>query len=400
MSRLSEVIVDHVNSDARYLRLEKSVFSEFDVPVDYLLVMTLPGDYTDASSDQYPIVRYLRGVGVDLVQEHGRREVDMYPHMPCWVSSPLSSQPLKRLVVFECDRDSLDGRYLWTAYETTRLAAGSVGSFKVVNAMLMGLDTQQPEFTYMLRQAFFASVSCAARVSLVEAYLLVEPDQGKVALEEFNSLSRVYMDPPSRPVHLEALHRRLHLTNEVKRQQRTAGLNLTNRQFDAIYRYTRTAYLSVNAALRKNDLTDPSYLNCQALIEAISSGLANLDNFIWTEGQGLFRSMSYFDGFDSVYRVGQRTRELAFTSTTKDASATVPGSGIRFYMSSHTGKEIELISDFPEEQEVLFDCGMQHMIMRVMELADMVGPGYSKLYKAYDSNQDLANSSGARFLHL
>lgn len=401
MSRLGQVTVDHARSDTRYLSLEESGFSDIEFSVDYLLIITLPGNYEAASETQYPIVQYLMDRGVSLVQAHAQRDVDMHPHLPCWISAPLINQPFKRLVVFECDRAALDGRFVWTAYETARLGAGSVGSFTVANAMLLGFDTQDLAFTYVLRQAFFASLSCAARVSLPESHILVEPSQGSAALVLFESLASDYNAPPNIPAHLKRLQKRLQLTHEVKRHPKAQGLGLTDRQFDAINRYTRSSSY-INSTLRRDDVTDPDYLALQAMFEAISTGLANLDNFLSKEGGLLFRGVRPFEGFESLYRVGGITHELGYTSTSKVSTIYGSALSIRFYMSSHVGKEIAEISDFPEEEEVLFDYGMQHLIMRTYDLVDMGAqwPLQGHVYKVYESSEGLPNLTAARFLHL
>ncbi|MFV3287739.1 ADP-ribosyltransferase domain-containing protein [Pseudomonas sp. NY11955] len=401
MNRLGQVTVDHVHADTRYLSLEESEFSDIDFSVDYLLVVTLPGDYEAASENQYPIVQYLMNRGVSLVQAHAQRAVDMHPHLPCWISAPLINQPFKRLVVFECGREALDGRLVWAAYETARLGAGSVGNFTVANAMLLGFDTQDVAFTYVLRQAFFASLSCAARVVLPEAHILVEPSQGSAALALFESLTSDYIAPPDIPAHLKKLQKRLRLTHEIKRYPKAHALGLTDRQFGAIKRYTRSSS-HINSTLRRDDVTDPDYLALQAMFEAISTGLANLNNFVSQEGGRLFRGVRPFEGFESLYRVGGSTHELAYTSTSKVSTIYGSTMAIRFYMSSHVGKEIAEISDFPEEEEVLFDYGMQHLIMSTYDLVDMGTqwplPGH--VYKVYESSEDLPNLTAARFLHL
>jgi hypothetical protein len=155
--------------------------------------------------------------------------------------------------------------------------------------------------------------------------------------------------------------------------------------------YSRNSYVGVNAALRHEDVTHEDFIFWQPFIEALSTGLAGLPNWVAGDDARLFRSMMKFEGFDDIYVLNKVVGELAYTSTSK-VEIRFPGDVI-FRVAGLTGKDISHFALYREEEEVLFDFDLRHLLHKLE-----VPPVVPK--ELMTTDQWLPNQSGARFLHL
>lgn len=131
----------------------------------------------------------------------------------------------------------------------------------------------------------------------------------------------------------------------------------------AINYYTRLGYGDINKALRTGDQALLAKL--QPVIEAASSGLSKMVDqaFVGTVYRGAHLSTAVSD----VYKVGARVSEKAFTSTSRNFKSKFSGNTM-FVIKSRTGKMIDELSTFANEQEVLFPPGtVFKVISRVAE---------------------------------
>ena len=173
-------------------------------------------------------------------------------------------------------------------------------------------------------------------------------------------------------------------------------LGLTERQVFAIYNYTIVTYIFVNRALRRNDVTDPEFVYFQSFIEALSTGLAGLANYV--PGALLTRYLGRFPGIEDIYKVSNVVREAAYSST---SYAEVPlADDYKILLKGQIGKNIEAVSAYPTEHEVLFDSSMLHLVSRVEDVEWEPVPGTPEIMTVVSTDEVLANTINIHFSHL
>lgn len=362
MVELGRLIVDSAALLPRQLVLEKQVFSALSLQADYLLVMTLPGDYQPGEG-QYAMVQHLLNQGVDLNSQLETAELDLRPIVPCWITAPLPERyAFRRIVVFECEPAELTGRDIWMAYDAVRLFHGQSTVFKLANTVLAGIDATTAMFRNLFRMSFFASVSCAARAPLHDASILVDDahTSEQSTVEYFMQLAAAYQNPPNYPPQVQVILDGFPFEPLVEHKF-PKQVSVTDRQMQAIFAYTASTYYWINNALRYNDVTHPDYEFWQPTIEAISSGLSGLNSFLTTGANRVYRGMKWFEGFEAVYALHEVSTEFAFTSTSKNRAFPYP---YKFSMGSLNGKDVSEFSAHPDEGEVLFDLDLRHLLYK------------------------------------
>lgn len=116
---------------------------------------------------------------------------------------------------------------------------------------------------------------------------------------------------------------------------------------EAIRDYTDEGYRRLNRPLREGDgaEVDPEI---QAQADRLSAALRKCPTY-----QGdVFRGTNLTDAEVEKYVPGSVVEERAFTSTSKDAGF---AGDTAFFIESRTGRDIESLSTYPAEHEVLFD---------------------------------------------
>lgn len=136
-------------------------------------------------------------------------------------------------------------------------------------------------------------------------------------------------------------------------------LDLSEAELVAINAYTGTYYRTLNGALRSGDAISA------ARVEPFRSMLnAALDKMPVYEG--LTKRGAYLDATAmSGLEVGKVLKEQAFLSTSYGDGAF--DGNVRYVIYSKNGKNIERLSSFSSEQEVLFKAGTEFEIIDVIE---------------------------------
>lgn len=133
---------------------------------------------------------------------------------------------------------------------------------------------------------------------------------------------------------------------------------LTERQQKAIDFYTSFGYGLMNSALRSEDIFTTEFIRVQPAIEACSTALSLLPNYIDSH---TYRRMTPFEGAESIYAQGNDVKELGYTSASKHDISYFGTWKLTF--DGQLGKYIAPFSHLPKEEEVLFDKNFNHVII-------------------------------------
>lgn len=398
MNAIDEMDIDHAGSDVRKIILGSGSIDSIpeEVEPDYLMIYCHPGSYDPA---QGGLVGLLAEMGVSVDAEQAAPEIDFRPTLPCWVTRDLSSVdiPFKRLLVWEpaVEQGGTLLKKVEEAFQALDRTAGKRGA----QFLLLPLWTEVTSDTQsdIFRMQFYTAAALAARSGWQTIYMLVNSEAVDEMAELFGTMKSLYLDPPrvipdlleqfasfGIPIRLSEV--KIH--RESARQEPWPGL--TQRQHAAIYDYSQLAYLYTNRALRHNDFAHPDFIALQAYIEALSTGLASLPNYLSAER--VRRLVTIFEGIEELYVDGQLTQELAFTSTTAREQP-IAGDRYQLHLKSIVGKDIADISFSPAEKEVLFDYSMRHLVSDLR-------PGLEANSVLVTCDEGTVHSMGLAFTHL
>jgi O-acetyl-ADP-ribose deacetylase (regulator of RNase III) len=359
LTLLDSVSVDHLGGDSRQVMLCQGDLAALTPPdaVDYIAVSAMPGDYSPSGGS---LIGALAQKGLSVQAQSQTKAADYEPTMPCWVSQDVSSAGLNfnRFILFEPSQPAASSApgLVPTIFRALQCMTGTNAAsiaLPMVSTGSAGADWQT-----ILRQMFFAAVHFASKADWpLSVVKLVVYDAGRVAAAQqaFAAMKAAYLNPPLAPQSY-AVPAGLSVTPLVGD---TIPAGMTQRQYNYVRAYTGNAiYMGVNAALRLNDLTASAYVYWQPTIEAISSGLAALPNYA-----GLtMRGTNLPPNVQSQYQPGATVTELAFTSTSRDSPW---GGNTRLNITSLQGKDVEAVSYYPQEHEVLYDYGLLEYVTQV-----------------------------------
>lgn len=363
MNVIDTLPVDHPATDPRTLVLCSGDIASIpsDINLQYLVISGTPGDYGVPENNPHLIELQQLGVNVAALEQNYCRH-DFRPSLPCWVSHELNLPDVhfRYLLAWEpalvppATHRLFDVQYAFQAL--SRLEGYSSGS----TAMLLLWPTQGEETQRdIFRMQFFSALAMAARSAWPTVYLMVSPDRAADAAVWFSAMKPLYNDPP---VHVRPRPGLQHLLPIRLLQGGECPVDsgpMTSRQAAALCAYTKNSYVDTNRALRANDPRNPDFIDMQPLIEAIASGLAQLANVTVAP---VYRGIKPFPGIEDLYRDGEITLELAFTST---STRSLPFGDWKVHTRGLLGKAVWDYSFNPHEREVLFDSAMRHLVTDV-----------------------------------
>ncbi len=134
--------------------------------------------------------------------------------------------------------------------------------------------------------------------------------------------------------------------------------NIPTEDLVAIKGYTSDDYKMLNTALRKDDKAELKRL--EPYIEVAKSGLRQLPSYKGT----VFRGTTLSPEQLARYKQGETITEKAFTSTSLDPNSAFYGN-VKMKIESVNGKEISILSNVPQEKEVLFKPNTQFKVLNV-----------------------------------
>ena len=367
LTQLNTMLVDHPGSDTRNLTLYQGDVTAIDSAnaVDFLCVSALPGDYSPSGSS---VIGALAAKGVSLQQLSTNKAANYEPIMPCWISQDVSSAGLnfKRIIVYEPSDPANNAAWdIGMIFRAVQCFQGTNPTSIALPMVCTG--SGGADLATVFRQLFFEGSHWAGRNDWpLSAIKLVAYSSGDASLAntQFATNMGQYANPPL-----------------VGLNSGSPPAGMTQRQYACVRAYTGSAYYTINAALRANSLTDPSYIAYIATIFGISSGLANLPNYAGLTARGTNLPQSVID----QYSVGATITHYGFTSSSWDRPW--PGSCL-LKVTSISGKNVSGISFFPAEDEILYDDRMTDLVTAVQ------GPGneygYNYQYR-FASNQTVPN---------
>jgi hypothetical protein len=139
---------------------------------------------------------------------------------------------------------------------------------------------------------------------------------------------------------------------------------MTDDQIIAVIGYTGSDYRMLNKALRSKDPDEMARLG--PYIRSADQGLAALPNF---EGK-VYRGADLPASVIDKYEPGKVVTEDAFTSTSYDAGSKFSGNVV-FEIVSRTGKQVEFLSEFSHEKEILLRPGTRLLVTdKFIEVGD------------------------------
>jgi hypothetical protein len=140
--------------------------------------------------------------------------------------------------------------------------------------------------------------------------------------------------------------------------------DMTDDQIIGVIGYTGSDYRMLNKALRSKDPGELQRLG--PYIRAADQGLAALPNY-----EGLvYRGADLPPDIIAKYEPGKVVTEDAFTSTSYDSGQKFSGNVV-FEILSHTGKQVEFLSQFSHEKEILLRPGTRLLIKdKFVEVGD------------------------------
>lgn len=364
MNILDTLPVDHPGTDPRTLVLCSGDIRSIadDIRLQYLVISASPKSY---APEHNPYVAELKELGVDVAAlERNYRLHDFRPSLPCWVTGLMNLPGVhfqhllvwEPMVALETNHRLRDVQY---AFQALSRLEGYTGGRSALLPLWPPVGDERE--TDMFRMQFFGALALVARMPWQTLYLMVPPGQESLAMEWWAAMKVVYLDPPIHIPETVPTPSTLPLPHTLSQASRVTGSTgvLTDRQAAAILAYTTSSYRDANLALRHNDPRHPDFVAMQPLIEAIASGLSRLPN---VTGAWVNRRIRPFDGIDDLYQDGHAAQELAFTSTSfRDL-----GFGEwRIRTLGALGKYVKPYSMNPNEEEVLFDSAMTHVVTDV-----------------------------------
>lgn len=143
----------------------------------------------------------------------------------------------------------------------------------------------------------------------------------------------------------------------AKSKLKSAGLeqHLTPEEAVGVIAYTGSHYRGVNDQLRKGQMTVPQY----KLMKSINAGLDKMPPYQGTT----YRKASLSPEQFALYKPGMVVEERGFTSTSKNKN--VWSGSHQYTVHGKSGRDVQKISNYHNEAEVLFKSGTRFYVEKV-----------------------------------
>ncbi|MDR2008857.1 MAG: hypothetical protein LBQ22_00035 [Bacteroidales bacterium] len=355
--------IDYVDvfygSAMRRVSLNTGDLSDLEVSdgVNYLAVSALPNTYT---GDGW-LLDDLAANGISVQSLAANKLADYRPAIPCWVSQVVPNANFQNIVVFEPTVSSVTSydftKYIFSAIRTVKGSpfTPTVVALPLVSTIVGGADESR-----MLQYLFYSAANSCGRVeefSEIKIVLYKTQTSVNTLAQVFASLKNAYDDILVNNYFSDYNT----YSKQVQQQLSTVTLPpyLTYRQAFGICMYTSNFYTTINAVLRADNETTQDFVNLQALLEAIDTGLQNIPQ---TEKVG-YRGESYVS--ESRLMANEPTGEpvnIAYTSSAYTPGTWYTTSPFQFQITSLKGVVVEQYSMYPSEQELLFIRLMKYLV--------------------------------------
>jgi len=356
-------MIDYVDvfygSSRRRVSLNTGDLSDLETSdgVNFLAVSAFPNTY---SGDSW-LLDDLEAIGISVQALSTNKLADYRPDIPCWVSQVVPNANFQNLVVFEPSVPSV------TAYGFTKYIFSAIRAIKgtpftptVVALPLVSTVDGGADESRMLRYIFYSAAnSCGRMEEFSEIKIVLYKTQTSVS-----DLAQVFATVKSAYEHVllnDYFQDYNSYSSQVQQQLSTVTLPsyLTYRQAFGICMYTSNFYSTINGVLRTDNETTQDFVNLQALLEAIDTGLQNIPQ---TENTGYRAESSLSESRLLANEPTGQPVNIAYTSSAYAPGAWYNGAPFQFQIASLKGVVIEQFSMFPSEQELLFIRLMKYVV--------------------------------------
>lgn len=359
LTKIDGFTVDHPGKDTRTVRFSWGDLTQMAPAdaVDVLVVPCLPDDYTPTPGS---VVGALSEMGVSVEALAKNKAADYRPQWPCWVSQPVTAigARFKRILVFEPEKPaSVDPSSVSAIFRA--LACFSPTAPVSVATPLVCTGARKASPADVLWALTWAAAhhgsSKTTKLSAVNVVALTK-DLGDRLTPTFTGIKHDYTNvfdlelPGNYAVYVKSVKKKI----DSKKLPDT----VTYRQAVAVCIYTTDYYHPINSVLHHKHPADADYRQMFPLIEAIDSGLWNMD----VRAGESWRGDRLDDDKLKKHQVGAKITATGFTSTSTRREVGVKFiQNTLFDINGRTGFDVKDYSAFPES-EVLFHRDLTYSV--------------------------------------
>lgn len=370
LQKLSQTEVYYGKSDKRVLSLWSGDLSALTTEdqVTCLALSALPGDYSPTGNSLIQAL-YRRGISVkDLAQD---KLADFRNPYHCWISREVKGAAFQRIVVYEPSGHMQAYDHVNYLFSAIRSAQGNDNTPISVALSLLSTGSAGADEIEMMERIFSAAYhSCGMQFPFSEIKIVLyhtkKPQEELV--KKFNELCVVYQDLEKIELPASYAYGSYASTVSSKLAGKQLPDYLTYRQAFGICMYTSGFYRAINGTLRDRDKSPDTYIiyrKLLPLLEAIDTGLMNMPEF--DHGKNTYRGeASMSDQRLAEHAKGNTVCNLAYTSSSY-AEISYYYNKYRFVFTPRYGVNIEGLSLYPGEKEVLFGQQMHYLVNDVQK---------------------------------
>lgn len=370
LQKLSQAEIYYGKSDKRVLSLWSGDLSALTAEdgVTYLALSALPGDYSPTGRSLIQAL-YQKGIVVkDLAQD---KLMDFRNPYHCWISREVKGAAFQKIAVYEPSGHMQAYDHVNYLFSAIRAAQGNETA--PISAALPLLSTgsagaDEIEMMERIVSAGYHFCGMQFPFSEIKIVLYHTKNTQEDLVKKFQELCGVYQDltkielPESYGYHGYAS------TVSGKLAGKQLPDCLTYRQAFGICMYTSGFYRVINGTLRNRDTSSDNYVifrKLLPLLEAIETGLMNMP--VFDHEKKTYRGeTSMSDQRLAENAKGNTVCNIAYTSSSY-AETGYYYNKYRFVFTPLYGVNIEELSLYPGEKEVLFGQQMHYLVNDVQK---------------------------------
>jgi hypothetical protein len=295
---------------------------------------------------------------VDLQALSQNKAANYEPAMPCWVSAPVpATNPniqFSRILLFEPPSPAVSSApvavpNIFQAISCFQNGAGNTS----VALPLVSTGSGGADPSTILRWIFTSATTAASGAFPLNTINVVVYDASLIGpmTTLFAQLASSYTNILTAALPGNYASYAASSWSAVQGMSLPAGM--TKRQAFGINIYTSNYYSQINPPLYGGNINDPTYIQMMPLYQAIDAGLFVLPGYVGNTNRG---ESSMSAARIAQYQPGNVILHYAYTSTSIGSGF---GGPYHFSIASLTGRQIAQFSQYPGEQEVLYQRNMQ-----------------------------------------
>lgn len=351
---IDSMYIDSPGGTMRILQLCMGDVSNMDSHdrVDFLVVSSLPGDYSPVPGS---VIGALNQQGVSVNTLSQNKAANYAPVMPCWISQPVYPENPKiqfnRVLLFEPTDPASSAQGLIPDLFRALKCFNKFNAVTVAIPMVCtksgGADIAQV-FYGLFFGATFGQSSYTSPITTVK---LIVSDQKQLDQVRplFSRFKNNYTDILN--LNLPGGYKEYAASCWDWAHSASLPLYINSRQAFGIRLYSSNYYIQLNAVLRLGNPNDPLYMDMMPVFDAINAGLANLP-----DGPGMtYRGENNMTPARiNQWTPGNRVINLAYTSTARPPGFWYNDAPFKFNINGLECKSISSYSEFPNENEFLY----------------------------------------------